>query len=73
MISAIGSSNITTNRRATIPPKVAKRLGIEAGSVINFYEDEYGRIIIMRATAESILSTLEIPEIRKPAKQKIFP
>ena len=72
MLSSIGTSKITTNRRVTLPAKAQATLGLREGDEIAFFKDEYGRIIVDRVKTESILSKLELPE-KKPAVQKVFP
>jgi len=71
-ISSLGSAKLTRNRRITIPPRIARELGVVDGEEISFFKDEYGRMIVQKNVAESILSTLEMPAQKSPV-QKVFP
>ena len=72
MLVSLGSRLLTTNNKLTIPEKVLNALNVKQGEELSFFKDEYGRIIIQKNVAESILSTLELPAA-KPAVQKVFP
>jgi len=71
-LTSLGSRLVTLNNRITIPEKALTALKIKQGEEASFFKDEYGRVIIQKTTAESILSTLELPP-QKPVIQKVFP
>jgi len=72
MLTSLGSRVLTTNNKLTVPAKALSALKVQQGEEISFFRDEYGRVIIQKTTAESILSTLDLP-IPKPVIQKVFP
>jgi len=63
---------MTVGNRITVPPKVLKVLCLKQGEEVAYFKDEYGRVIIQKVTAPSILSTMELPDAR-PITQKVFP
>jgi len=72
MLVSVGSRVLTTNNKITVPEKALVALGLKQGEEASFFIDEYGRVIIQKTVAESILSKLELPE-PKIVKQKVFP
>ena len=51
MTKMITQSQVSSNRRITIPPKIAKRLDLGEHDILDFIIEESGRIYIKKVEA----------------------
>jgi AbrB family looped-hinge helix DNA binding protein len=57
---------MTSKGQVTIPKELRERLGLEAGAILEFVEDDHGRIMVTRAVGNGALGALSHRAPKRP-------